>query len=110
MTFCDDGRLLHRRDRRASVDPGLPRVLICPDMREPYSKVIQEKCSEAPHILDRFHIVSKMNKALDEVRAEESRPAFFGRCIIVSVILPPSRALGGKGIGASRKVRDELRA
>jgi hypothetical protein len=25
------------------------------------------------HILDRFHIVAKMNKALDEVRAEEPR-------------------------------------
>ena len=25
------------------------------------------------HILDRFHIFAKMNKALDEVRAEESR-------------------------------------
>jgi len=28
---------------------------------------------EALHILDRFHIVAKMNKALDEVRAGESR-------------------------------------
>ena len=40
---------------------------------EPYLKVIREKCSEAAHILDRFHIVAKMNKALDEVRAGESR-------------------------------------
>ena len=46
---------------------------ICSDMWEPYLKVIQEKCSEALHILDRFHIVAKMNKALDEVRAEETR-------------------------------------
>jgi transposase len=36
-------------------------------------KVIRERCSEALHILDRFHIVAKMNKALDEVRAGESR-------------------------------------
>jgi transposase len=36
-------------------------------------KVIQGKCSEVLHILDRFHIVAKMNKALDEVRAEEAR-------------------------------------
>jgi len=36
-------------------------------------KVIREKCSEALHILDRFHIVAKMNKALDEVRADETR-------------------------------------
>jgi transposase len=48
-------------------------VFVCSDMWEPYLKVIREKCSEALHILDRFHIVAKMNKALDEVRAAESR-------------------------------------
>jgi transposase len=48
-------------------------VFICSDMWEPYLKVIREKCSEAMHILDRFHIVAKMDKALDEVRAGESR-------------------------------------
>jgi transposase len=46
---------------------------ICSDMWEPYLKVVREKCSEALHILDRFHIVAKMNKALDEARAEETR-------------------------------------
>ncbi len=48
-------------------------VFVCSDMWEPYLKVIREKCSEALHMLDRFHIVAKMNKALDEVRAGESR-------------------------------------
>ena len=48
-------------------------VFVCSDMWEPYLKVIREKCCEALHILDRFHIVAKMNKALDEVRAGESR-------------------------------------
>ena len=48
-------------------------VFVCSDMWEPYLKVIREKCSEALHILDRFHIVAKMNKALDEIRAGESR-------------------------------------
>jgi len=42
-------------------------------MWQPYLDVIRQKCSQAPHILDRFHIVAKMNKALDEVRAAESR-------------------------------------
>ena len=36
-------------------------------------KVIREKCSEAVHILYRFRIVAKLNKAVDEVRAGESR-------------------------------------
>jgi hypothetical protein len=48
-------------------------VFVWSDMWEAYPKVIREKCSEALHILDRFHIVAKMHKALDEVRAEESR-------------------------------------
>src|SRR5205823_534891 len=48
-------------------------VFVCSDMWGPDLKVIREKCSEALHILDRFHIVAKMNKALDEIRAGESR-------------------------------------
>jgi transposase len=42
-------------------------------MWEPYPKVIREKCSDALHILDRFHIVAKMNEAINEVRADEAR-------------------------------------
>jgi transposase len=48
-------------------------VFVCSDMWQPYLKVIRERCSQALHILDRFHIVAKMNEALDEVRAEEAR-------------------------------------
>jgi transposase len=55
-------------------------VFVCSDMWKPYLKVIREQCSGALHILDRFHIVANMNKALDEVRAGESRRiAFEGR-------------------------------
>jgi len=46
---------------------------VCSDMWQPYLDVIRAKCSQALHILDRFHIVAKMNKALDEVRAGEAR-------------------------------------
>jgi transposase len=35
--------------------------------------VIAERCSQAIHILDRFHIVAKMNAALNDVRAAEAR-------------------------------------
>src|ERR1700684_2596183 len=47
-------------------------VFVCSDMWQPYLKVIREKCSQALHILDRFHIVAKMNLALDEVRSQEA--------------------------------------
>jgi transposase len=44
---------------------------VCSDMWQPYLKVIGEKASQAIHVLDRFHIMAKMNKAIDEVRAAE---------------------------------------
>jgi transposase len=46
---------------------------ICSDMWKPYIKVIKKKASQAIHILDRFHIMAKFNKAIDEVRAGEHR-------------------------------------
>ena len=46
---------------------------ICSDMWKPYLRVIAKKASQAVHILDRFHIMSHMSKAIDEVRAQEVR-------------------------------------
>jgi transposase len=46
---------------------------VCSDMWRPYLKVIAKKASQAIHVLDRFHIMQKMNKAIDEVRASEAR-------------------------------------
>ena len=46
---------------------------ICSDMWKPYLNVIKRKCPQALNILDRFHIVAKLNDALDEVRAAEAR-------------------------------------
>jgi transposase len=46
---------------------------VCSDMWKPYLKVIAKKAGQALHVLDRFHIMAKMNKAIDEVRAGEAR-------------------------------------
>ncbi|MFH1157627.1 MAG: ISL3 family transposase [Pseudomonadota bacterium] len=46
---------------------------VCSDMWKPYLRVIKERIGQAVHILDRFHIVARINKALDEVRANEHR-------------------------------------
>jgi transposase len=46
---------------------------VCSDMWKPYLKVITKKASQAVHILDRFHIVARLNKALDEIRAAEAK-------------------------------------
>lgn len=46
---------------------------ICSDMWQAYLKVIAKKAGQAVHVLDRFHIMQRMNKAIDEVRAAEVR-------------------------------------
>jgi transposase len=46
---------------------------VCSDMWKPYLKVIAKKIPQACHILDRFHIVANLNKALNEIRAGEAR-------------------------------------
>ena len=46
---------------------------VCSDMWQPYLKVIAKKAGQAVHVLDRFHVMAKMNKAIDEVRAAEAK-------------------------------------
>ena len=46
---------------------------VCSDMWKAYLKVIKTRIPQATHILDRFHIVANLNKALDKVRAGEHR-------------------------------------
>jgi transposase len=48
-------------------------TFVCSDMWQPYLRVIRERCVNAVNILDRFHIVAKMNQTLDDVRAAEAR-------------------------------------
>jgi transposase len=48
-------------------------LFVCSDMWKPYLTVIAKKASQAIHVLDRFHIAMHMNKAIDKVRAEETR-------------------------------------
>lgn len=45
----------------------------CSDMWKPYLNVIAAKAKQALNILDRFHIASHLNKAIDEVRASETK-------------------------------------
>jgi len=54
-------------DRRRAI------AYVCSDMWKPYLNVIGRRIAQAIHVLDRFHIVAKMNKAIDEVRAGEAR-------------------------------------
>ena len=44
---------------------------ICSDMWKPYLKVIRKKAPQALNILDRFHIVAHLSKAVNQVRIDE---------------------------------------
>jgi transposase len=55
------------RERTATLQ------FVCSDMWQPYLKVIARKAGQALHILDRYHIVARLNKAIDDVRAAEAK-------------------------------------
>jgi transposase len=46
---------------------------VCSDMWQAYLTVIGEQLKNVVHVLDRFHIMKKMNEAIDEVRRGEAR-------------------------------------
>ena len=48
-------------------------AVICSDIWKAYLNVIGKRLPAAVHILDRFHIMQHFSKALDKVRAQETR-------------------------------------
>ncbi len=46
---------------------------VLPLVWRPYLKVIAKKAGQAIHVLDRFHIMAHLSKAIDEVRAQEAK-------------------------------------
>jgi transposase len=45
---------------------------VCSDMWKPYLRVIAAQAGQALHVLDRFHITTHLNQAVDQVRRAES--------------------------------------
>lgn len=56
---------------------GVDRVaglrFICSDMWKAYLTVIRKRAAHCLHVLDRFHIIAHLSKAIDKVRASEAR-------------------------------------
>jgi transposase len=70
-----------RRRTQATLRRGLAALggevvgglrFVCSDMWKPYLNVLTAKAGQALHVLDRFHITSHLNQALDQVRRAES--------------------------------------
>ena len=78
-----------KRRSKASLRRGLkvlgPEVVqglrfVCSDMWKPYLQVIAAQAGHALHVLDRFHITTHLNQAVDQVRrAESSRLRAMGK-------------------------------
>ena len=64
---------LRRFFQTLSVEARQSIRFVCSDMWQPYLNVVAEQLKEAVHVLDRFHIMKKMNEAIDEVRRSEAR-------------------------------------
>ena len=70
-----------RRRTQATLRRGLASLgaevvkelrFVCSDMWRPYLQVIAAEAGQALHVLDRFHISSHLNQAVDQVRRGES--------------------------------------
>lgn len=59
--------------RLFSDEAGRTLRFVVSDMWTPYLSVIAECASAAVHVLDRFHIMKQLGKAIDAVRAGEAR-------------------------------------
>jgi transposase len=46
---------------------------VCSDLWQPYLKVLAQQAGDAIHVLDRFHIMKQLGKAIDDVRAAEAK-------------------------------------
>ena len=45
--------------------------IVVTDMHDPYIASIKEYCSQADLVFDKFHVIKKINEALDEIRKKE---------------------------------------
>jgi transposase len=57
----------------ASLGPEVLQTIrfVCSDMWQPYLQVVARQLGQAWHILDRFHVVGLLNRALDRIRRAE---------------------------------------
>jgi transposase len=64
---------LERFFRCLGPDQSQELEFVCSDMWSAYLDVIARRAGNAVHVLDRFHIMRLLNKAIDEVRRTEAR-------------------------------------
>lgn len=89
---------------------------LCTDMWKPYMQVIVEKAGHALHVLDRFHIMRHLSKAIDQIRAQEVKDLKAKGCEPVLtrtrwlLLKRPERLTEQQGSRLSELLRYNLRA
>ena len=73
VTDGHKGKSLRKAFRELGHEVILKIEFVCTDMWRAYLTVIKKMLPNALHVLDRFHIVSNLNKAMNKVRASEVR-------------------------------------
>jgi len=76
LLWCDEKRTQETIDgffKWFGSERSLLLKFACSDMWKPYLKAIAIYACNAVNILDRFHVSQKLSKAIDKVRAEETR-------------------------------------
>ena len=102
-----------KRRSQASLRRGLkalgPEVVqgvrfVCSDMWKPYLQVVAAELRHALHVLDRFHITSHLNQAVDQVRrAESSRLRAAGKAERLKHLRWPLLRRGSRVRGRARQ-------
>jgi transposase len=86
---------------------------VCSDMWKPYLNVIAAEAGHALHVLDRFHITTHLNQAVDQVRRSESsrlRTAGKARVERLKHLRWPLLRKGSRVRGRARQKLDALLA
>ena len=109
-----------KRRSRATLRRGLkvlgPEVVqglrfVCSDMWKPYLQVIAAQAGHALHVLDRFHITTHLNQAVDQVRrAESSRLRAAGKVMAQQRLKHMRWPLLRRGSRVRGRARQKLQA
>ena len=84
---------------------------VCSDMWKPYLQVIAAQAGHALHVLDRFHITTHLNQAVDQVRrAESSRLRAAGKVMAQQRLKHMRWPLLRRGSRVRGRARQKLQA
>jgi transposase len=109
------GRRRSERTLRRGLQALGPEVVkglrfVCSDLWKPYLNIIAAEAGQALHVLDRFHITTHLNQAVDQVRRSESARLRAAGQSSAARLKHPRWPLLRKGSRVRGRVRQKLLA